>query len=184
MSYTSPFVPNSDLPALLGLRTLINHGALIDCRNKMLYLCGPGDAKIEPPPGTMVMRLEQSPSGHPLLPISDYGRCKAWEDRCRAQGHPSNPEIALPATTPTTTSTTSSSSSSSSSSASAAPAAPAESSSQLRPPVGTGRSEGTRCPLSPAGREGQVDRQARAASALAGANVPSGPAAAGQQAPH
>ena len=68
MEYRSPFVPQSDLPALLGLRTLMNHGAVIDCRNKKLYLCGPGDAEIQPPPGTMVCSLEQSPSGHLILP--------------------------------------------------------------------------------------------------------------------
>ena len=171
MQYSSPSVPNSDLPALLGLRTLINHGAIIDCRNRKLYLCGPGDATIEPPPGTLVMDLEQAPSGHLILPISEYGRCVAWESR-RQPGEPSHPEMAL----------TSSLSTSSSSTASSAPSA-ARGGVQIHPSVGTGRSEGTRCPPSPAGRESSADHAAPSAHALADANVPSGravPAPAGQ----
>ena len=62
--FTSPTVPSSNLPALLGLRSLIEHGAVIDCRNRLLYLCGPGDCTITPPPGTEVVQMEQAPSGH------------------------------------------------------------------------------------------------------------------------
>ena len=70
--YTSPCVPGSDLPALLGLRSLMDHGAIIDCRNRTMYLCGPGEAEIKPPPGTQKLKLEQAPSGHLVLPISEF----------------------------------------------------------------------------------------------------------------
>ena len=76
--YTSPCVPGSDLPALLGLKSLMDHGAIIDCRNRTMYLCGPGDAVITPPPGTQKPKLEQAPSGHLVLPISEFGKYKEY----------------------------------------------------------------------------------------------------------
>ena len=76
--YTSPCVPGSDLPALLGLRSLMDHGAIIDCRNRTMYLCGPGEAEIKPPPGTQKLKLEQAPSGHLVLPISEFGKYQEY----------------------------------------------------------------------------------------------------------
>ena len=92
--FTSPTVPSSELPALLGLKSLMEHGAIIDCRNKMLYLCGPGEATITTPPGTEALRLEQAPSGHLVLPISDYKSLKEFvKNRDRAAPQPE--ELAL-----------------------------------------------------------------------------------------
>ena len=72
--YTAPVVPNSGVPGLLGLRSMMKMRSLIDTVNKKLYFLGPGDLRIEDvlPPGTESFRLEQSPSGHLLLPISNY----------------------------------------------------------------------------------------------------------------
>ena len=85
--FTSPTVPSSGLPALLGLRSLMEHGAVIDCRNRKLYLCGPGDCVITPPPGTETVQMEQAPSGHLVIPISEY---EAY------QRYISNSNIAVP----------------------------------------------------------------------------------------
>ena len=87
--FTSPTVPSSSLPALLGLRSLMEHGALIDCRNKRLYLCGPGDCTITPPPGTEVVQMEQAPSGHLVIPISEYAAYERYiNNMSAATPHP------------------------------------------------------------------------------------------------
>ena len=79
--FTTPCVPNSDLPALLGLRTLMSYGGIIDCRNKVLYLCGPGEATVTPPPGSQTLPLVQAPSGHLMLPISEFDKYDTWVKR-------------------------------------------------------------------------------------------------------
>eukprot|EP00974_Lingulodinium_polyedra_P055802 5366255-Lingulodinium_polyedra.AAC.1 len=39
--YTAPAVPNSVIPALLGLRSRVDKRALLDVGNKKPYICGP-----------------------------------------------------------------------------------------------------------------------------------------------
>ena len=41
-TYTAPTINQSSLPALLGLNSLINVGALMDFRNMQLHFTGPG----------------------------------------------------------------------------------------------------------------------------------------------
>jgi hypothetical protein len=72
--YSSPSVPGSALPALLGLKSLVGHRAVIDCITKKLYLAGPGGIAIDPSPGTEIFQLEQAPSGHLLLPVNSFGK--------------------------------------------------------------------------------------------------------------
>jgi len=76
--FTSPCVPASELPALWGLDSLTTQRAIIDCAGRRMYLCGPGDIQIIPPPGTQVMPLDRAPSGHLVLPISSYEEYKRW----------------------------------------------------------------------------------------------------------
>jgi hypothetical protein len=54
----------------LGLRSLIEKRALIDCFNKKLIFIGPGGYKLACSPGTRTFDLKQSPSGHLLLPVT------------------------------------------------------------------------------------------------------------------
>jgi hypothetical protein len=75
-TYTSPVVPNSQVPGLLGLRTMINKRAIVDTVNRQLHLCGPGPVELTLPPGTESFKLEQSPSGHFLLPVSEFQAAK------------------------------------------------------------------------------------------------------------
>lgn len=71
-TYTAPVLPDSEVPALLGLRSLQARRAILDMINGRLYLCGPGRLQLTPPPGTIVLPLESSRSGHLLLPFSDF----------------------------------------------------------------------------------------------------------------
>ena len=62
----------SDLPGLLGLRSLEANRAILDTAQRQLIFPGPGDVKIELPPGSTVIPLEKAPSGHLVMVIDDY----------------------------------------------------------------------------------------------------------------
>ena len=69
-SFRAPVIENSDLPPLLGLKSLRRMNAVVDCGQQLLVLPGPGSLKHEYPPGTVALKLEMSPSGHLILPVS------------------------------------------------------------------------------------------------------------------
>ena len=73
-TYNAPIVPNSSTPALLGNKTLKRNRAIIDCATGVLMFCGPGDVKIDAPPGTSVMQMQFSDSGHWMLPCTEYAK--------------------------------------------------------------------------------------------------------------
>ena len=68
-TYTTPVVPESDIPALLGLRSLETLRGTIDTRREQrkLYI---GDVEIKPCAGTKVLQLYPARSGHLMLPIT------------------------------------------------------------------------------------------------------------------
>ena len=70
--YNAPVVPDSDLPGLLGNQTLMRNRAVMDVGRGILWFCGPGTIHFQPPPGSIEMKLELSPSGHWMLPITEY----------------------------------------------------------------------------------------------------------------
>ena len=70
--YTARIVPDPDIPALLGLRSLRQLRALLDIVNNRIHFLGPGDATIQLPPGTRTYNLEESESGHLMLPVSEF----------------------------------------------------------------------------------------------------------------
>ena len=72
ISYQAPVVPDSNIPALWGQRSLARQRSILDMVNRKLYLCGPGRIQFTPPPGTSVFNLEMSQSGHLMLPISEF----------------------------------------------------------------------------------------------------------------
>ena len=82
-TYTGPVLDNSDVPALLGLRTMEKRHAILDLRTnkRHLYFAENADdleIKIRPnAKGALRLQLEQAPSGHLLLPCSEFGLAKA-----------------------------------------------------------------------------------------------------------
>ena len=88
--YASPVLDddNHALPALLGLKTLIELKAIIDFSKLTIAFCGPGDTKVEYPPGTDVFKLFQAPSGHLMQPCCEYGKDKTKaKDTCSVSLH-------------------------------------------------------------------------------------------------
>ena len=71
---TTPTVTNSDLPGLLGLAALRKNRAVLDFQKNELHFLGPGDYDLERtlPPGTDTFALEVAPSGHLVLPCSEF----------------------------------------------------------------------------------------------------------------
>ncbi len=70
-SFSAPMIPSSTCPALLGLKSLVEHRAVLDLSEQRLILL-PKDTPIEVPPGSEVYALEKSSTGHLLLPIDDF----------------------------------------------------------------------------------------------------------------
>ena len=72
--YRSPAVQNSELPGLLGLSSLRDLRVVLDLNKLTLHFCGPGyyDLSKQLPPGTDSYPLEIAPSGHLLLPCSNF----------------------------------------------------------------------------------------------------------------
>ena len=74
-TFTFPIVPNSDLPGLLGLGTMLGKCILDMTSTPMqLHFVGPGTNEMKLSEGTRSFALEQSPSGHLMLPISEFQR--------------------------------------------------------------------------------------------------------------
>ena len=65
-----------DLPALLGLQSLARQNSILEMApgHEFLTLPGPGGYSINWSPGTVRYKLEQSPSGHLLLPCDDFAK--------------------------------------------------------------------------------------------------------------
>jgi len=73
-TFQIPVVNNSNLPGLLGLQSMRDRNAILDMKTLQLHLCGPGDYDLNPvlPPGTESFQCELAPSGHLVLPCSEY----------------------------------------------------------------------------------------------------------------
>jgi len=72
-TYKAPIVPESDLPALLGLETLKRLRGVYDAHTNQLHLLGAAGLNCEAlPPGTTTIQCEYAPSGHVMIPIDHY----------------------------------------------------------------------------------------------------------------
>ena len=73
-TFETPTVPNSELPALLGLDTIKKCRMLIDAARNQVYMIGPGDYDLmrHLPPGTQRFDCVTAPSGHMLLPCAEF----------------------------------------------------------------------------------------------------------------
>ena len=92
-TYTAPVVNESELPMLLGLQTLRQLRALLDIGKQKLYFLGPDGAEINVGPGSSEFQLEVSPSGHLVLPISNF------DEMAASQQNPQLDEAVLALTT-------------------------------------------------------------------------------------
>ena len=67
--FRAPIIPGSALPPLLGLKALKEMKAVIDCSRGILMVPGPGGYSFQLSPGSMTFKLEESESGHLILPV-------------------------------------------------------------------------------------------------------------------
>ena len=74
--YTAPTINDHALPALLGLKTLVERRAIMDFTTMQLTFTGPGESRINFSPGSDTFQMYQAPSGHLMLPCCEYGRAK------------------------------------------------------------------------------------------------------------
>ena len=70
--FSAPVIPNSDVPALLGNASMSQHRMLIDVMNRKLFMVGHGGYSLQLSPGSRSLDLETSPSGHLLLPVTEW----------------------------------------------------------------------------------------------------------------
>ena len=82
-TYSAPVVNDSELPLLLGLLTLINKRAIMDFSTLQLHFVGPGGCKLDLSPGSNSFQMEQSPSGHLVVPIGDFAGADAVSKTAR-----------------------------------------------------------------------------------------------------
>ena len=75
-NFQAPVLTESDVPALLGIRTLKTRRAVIDCFTGRMYLIGAGGYKLKLSPGSRELNLEASHSGHWLLPCTDWPKTR------------------------------------------------------------------------------------------------------------
>ena len=110
--FTTPIIPNSKVPGLLGLRTIQKMRGLIDTFSEppLMMFCGPGNYRLELPAGSKTIPLARAPSGHLIMPTSDFDRLdKNPERRPREQAlRPGEDDIThLPAMTTSSSSSSS-----------------------------------------------------------------------------
>jgi hypothetical protein len=89
--FSAPVVrqSGSNLPGLLGLKSMEEHRAVIDINKKMLIFPGPGEVEIKLPPGSIEIQLEKAPSGHLVIPVDSY------ENLVKRKGGLQNPILEL-----------------------------------------------------------------------------------------
>ena len=66
-TFGTPILPNSELPALLGLAAARESRMVIDTIESEVYMFGPGNCDLMAgvPPGTTKLKATIAPSGHP-----------------------------------------------------------------------------------------------------------------------
>ena len=70
--FETPVIPESDVPGLLGITSLIANRAVLDFTTLKVHFLGPGEANLEVSPGTQTFQCVFSPSGHMMLPIGEF----------------------------------------------------------------------------------------------------------------
>ena len=94
-TYETPTIPNSSLPALLGLNACRESRMLIDTVTNRVYMMGPGNYDLEQmlPPGTRSFQCTLAPSGHLMLPCACFNQQRAAQ---QSGGLRMEPTLSLP----------------------------------------------------------------------------------------
>ena len=71
-TFTASEIESDVVPALIGLRALTKMRCILDVASNRLIVPGPGVAEIKCPAGTREHPLEQTQSGHLMMPCSDF----------------------------------------------------------------------------------------------------------------
>ena len=107
--FKAPTINGHALPALLGLRTLIERRAIMDFTTMQISFTGPGESRIDYSPGTDTFKMLQAPSGHLMLPCCEYQS----QSRHGSEKVPSQSDLSLLSREPDSSEATASTSSSS-----------------------------------------------------------------------
>ena len=93
-TFDTPTVPQSTLPALLGLTAARHARMIIDTISNEVYMVGPGEYNLMTamPPGTQRIQCETAPSGHLMIPCADFSAAAPR----RTGGLQLDRELALP----------------------------------------------------------------------------------------
>jgi hypothetical protein len=70
--FQGPIIEGSEIPALWGLRSLVQQRAVVDVYNKRIFMMGPEGYRLDCSPGTKTYQLESAKSGHLLLPVTEW----------------------------------------------------------------------------------------------------------------
>ena len=79
-TFTTPLVPDADLPGILGLDSMADLGVIIDVDERKFYVPGKQPCKIIPGEDTAIVNMEVSPSGHLLIPCDNFDGITGYED--------------------------------------------------------------------------------------------------------
>ena len=81
--FDAPIVSDSDLPGILGLRSMTDRRTILDLTHDVLYHCGPGEFDLltgQLPPGSEAFNLYRtSVGGHLMLPTDYYREARTQE---------------------------------------------------------------------------------------------------------
>ena len=73
-TFTTPVIPDSEVPGLLGLDTMMDLHAILDMGQRELIFPGANSCVLKPGKDACVLDLEISPSGHLILPVDQFDR--------------------------------------------------------------------------------------------------------------
>ena len=71
-TFSTNVVDNSPIPALCGLNPMIEQRTILDLVNGKMVLLGGGGYNLNLSPGSVVFDLERAPTGHLILPTSEW----------------------------------------------------------------------------------------------------------------
>ena len=70
--FQAPCIRDSNVPGLLGIKSLKAEDALIRCSTGEMWFLGQGGVEIRPSPGSKHFQMKEAPGGHWILPVSTF----------------------------------------------------------------------------------------------------------------
>ena len=83
-TYSPAVVPDSEIPALASFDILERRRVVLDCFNGKYFEMGPGGYDIHLSPGSRVVHMHKAPTGHPMLPVTEWSSVKPGETQVYA----------------------------------------------------------------------------------------------------